>query len=338
MSHIIPKHLIRRGLALLGTAATVGCSSTQPGASLAIAPTSASIVQGGSAAVIATVTRSGDLTETVYMTVTGTPGGVTAVVSNVQTTGAVTTATITITADEPSFPAAPGTYSLVVHATRTPNGETVATAAFPLTVTEAAFRFEQFGGFGVDRGANVEIDVTLLRRVNFTDAVTLSVTGLPAGMTAAFVPPAPTGNSSVLTLTVGATVVPGDYLLTVNGAATAGDTHTPLEIVVSSVGNFALTTTPPTTASVTQGSNTNVTVNINRTGGNTSDVALTATGTLPTGLTLSFLPHRTTTNSSVLTITTTAATPVGTYPIVIYGNAFGLNDQFVNLNITVVAP
>jgi hypothetical protein len=327
----------RLGLALLGLAAAVGCSSTEPGASLAIVPASASIVQGGSASLIAVVSRNGGFTGTVNLTVTGAPTGVTGVVSNVQTAGAVTTATITISADNPSFPAAPGTYSLVVHATGI--GATEATAAFALTVTQAAFRFENCGcGVGIEQGRSGGTTVTLVRRVNFTDPVTLSVTGLPAGVTAAFAPNPVTGDSSQLTLTVGAAAVPGDYNLTVNGTATAGNQHTEFGLRVVPVGGFTLTTTPPTTASLTQGSNSNVTVNLNRTGGNTSDVALTATGTLPTGLTLSFLPASTTTNTSMLTITTTAATPVGTYPIVIHGSAFGLNEQLVTLNITVVAP
>jgi hypothetical protein len=55
-------------------------------------------------------------------------------------------------------------------------------------------------------------------------------------------------------------------------------------------------------------------------------------------MTLAFAPNPTTTNSSVLTITTTGATPVGAYPIVIHGNATGLGEQTVNLTINVTAP
>lgn len=103
------------------------------------------------------------------------------------------------------------------------------------------------------------------------------------------------------------------------------------------VVGFALTTTPAGAASVTQGSNTSVILHIARSGGNTSEVDLTATGTLPTGLTLSFLPTSTVTNSSALTVTATASAPVGTYPIVIHGTGAGQDEQ-VNLNLVVVAP
>lgn len=134
MRDIVPKHLIRRGLALLGTAAAIGCSSgvtdTEPsGIALVILPNSASILQGGSATVAATLTRSGDFTGTVNLTVTGVPTGVAAVVSNVQSTGVVTTATVTLNVSGSTIP---GAYSLVVHGSAI--GVTEATAAFALTV------------------------------------------------------------------------------------------------------------------------------------------------------------------------------------------------------------
>lgn len=137
MRDIIPKGLIRRGLALLATAVAVGCSSGEGGTepsniALVILPTSASIFQGGSSTVAATMTASGNFTGTVNLAVTGAPNGVTGAVSNVQTTGLVTTATVTITV---SRTAAPGTYSLMVRGTGTDGSE--ATAEFALTVTDA---------------------------------------------------------------------------------------------------------------------------------------------------------------------------------------------------------
>jgi hypothetical protein len=449
MSHIISKHLIRRGLVLLGTAVAVGCSSgdggTGPGAiALVIVPTSASISQGGSAAVAATLTRSGGFTGTVALTVTGAPTGVTGVVSNVVTTGTTTTATVTINVDAATVL---GNYNLVVHGTGT--GVTDATAAFTLTVTEPpAFTLTlnpttlsivqgaatptttvtlvrtNFTGnvalsvenlptgvtasfapaspisgstsvltltvagnaptgtftnllvravaapltdrtaplsltitaaapsFGLSltqatlsiaQGASTPTTTVNIARINFTGDVALSVLNLPTGVTAAFAPANPqTGNSAVLTLTVAAGAPTGTFTnLSVQGVGTTGTVSTPLTLTITAgipAGDFTLTTTPATTVSVTQGLNANVTVNINRTGGNTSDVALTALGTLPTGMTLVFAPTSTTTNSSVLTISTTVATPVGAYPIVIHGNTTGLGEELVSLSIVVTAP
>jgi hypothetical protein len=126
--------LTRYGLALLTAAVAVGCKDdgvTDPGAiALALNPTGGSVAQGGNTTATATLTRSGNFTGSVTLSVTGAPAGVTAAVSNIQTTGAVTTATVTVGAA-----VAAGTYPLVVHGTGT--GVTEASANFTLTVTAA---------------------------------------------------------------------------------------------------------------------------------------------------------------------------------------------------------
>lgn len=141
MRDIIPKQMIRRCLALFGTAAAFGCSSvdggTEPGGgtkpgpiTLVILPASSSIAQGGSSTVAAMLTRSDDFTGTVSLTVTGAPTGVTALVSDLQTTGLVTTATVSINV---GIATTRGSYVLVVHGTGT--GGVNATATFMLIVT-----------------------------------------------------------------------------------------------------------------------------------------------------------------------------------------------------------
>jgi hypothetical protein len=58
------------------------------------------------------------------------------------------------------------------------------------------------------------------------ESIALSASGLPAGVTAAFVPSSvTTGSSSTLTFTVGSGVVPGSYPITVSGIAPSA-THT----------------------------------------------------------------------------------------------------------------
>ncbi len=137
MRGTLPRHSIFRSVALFGVAAAVGCSSysrgTEPGAiALAILPISATIVQGGSSSIAVTLTRTGDFTGPVSLTVTGAPPGVTGTVSNEQTTGTVTTATVTISV---AGAMTPGVYNLVVHGTAT--GVTEATATLMLVVTAA---------------------------------------------------------------------------------------------------------------------------------------------------------------------------------------------------------
>ena len=98
-------------------------------ATLEVTPTGARVLQSGSATVAATMRRSGVFNGAVNLTVTGLPTGVAAVISDVQSTAFVTTATVTLKVSGSTIP---GDYSLVLHGTGT--GITGATAAFGLSV------------------------------------------------------------------------------------------------------------------------------------------------------------------------------------------------------------
>ncbi|HEU5260135.1 MAG TPA: Calx-beta domain-containing protein [Gemmatimonadales bacterium] len=82
------------------------------------------------------------------------------------------------------------------------------------------------------QGGNGAATVTITR-TNFTDAVTLSLDGAPAGVTGTFAPAAPTGTTSTLTVTVGGAVALGTYSLTVNGTGTPGNRSTALTLTVT---------------------------------------------------------------------------------------------------------
>src|SRR5438477_8118289 len=112
-------------------------------------------------------------------------------------------------------------------------GGTGVAADYALSLTPAAVTIVQ--------GATGTASVTITR-TNFTGAVTLSLGNAPAGVTGSFDPAAPTGTTSVLTLTVGATVTPGIQNLTVDGTASAGNRSTPLALTLnlaSGGGNVA---------------------------------------------------------------------------------------------------
>ena len=81
----------------------------------------------------------------------------------------------------------------------------------------------------------------LLTRTNFTGAVTLSLAGTPTGVSGAFSPSAPTGTSSTLTVSVGPSVTPGTYNLTINGTSTAGPRSTALTLTVGTAGSGNVT-------------------------------------------------------------------------------------------------
>jgi hypothetical protein len=80
--------------------------------------------------------------------------------------------------------------------------------------------------------------------------------------------------------------------------------------------DFALTATPAS-QTVTQGGSATYTATVTPSGGFTGSVTLSASG-LPTGASASFSPNPTSGNST-LTVTTSATTPTGTYPLTISG-------------------
>jgi hypothetical protein len=71
----------------------------------------------------------------------------------------------------------------------------------------------------------------------------LSLADAPVGTIRPFSPGAPTGNSSTLTISIGATVAPGVYNLVVNGSASAGKRSTALTLTVNSSGGGSDMTT-----------------------------------------------------------------------------------------------
>lgn len=70
----------------------------------------------------------------------------------------------------------------------------------------------------IAQGASGDVTVTVTPTGGFADAVNLSVSGAPAGVTASFNPPS-TASSSVLTLTVAASATVGNSTLTITGTA-----------------------------------------------------------------------------------------------------------------------
>jgi hypothetical protein len=106
----------------------------------------------------------------------------------------------------------------------TPGGETPTSPDFSLSVS---------GDVSTVTGATVTTNITLTRTNGFSEAVTFSVDGLPAGVTPTFTPNPSSGDTSALGLAIARNVAPGDYPLTVNGVAGSLSKTTPLVLTVT---------------------------------------------------------------------------------------------------------
>ena len=214
-------------LALASVAVLQSCSDddddgVQPVQTITVAlsPTSASVAQGGSTQVGVTVTGTNGFAGTPTITVTNPPTGVTGTVSNAQTTGSTTTATLTLAV---AAATAPGAYNITVTGAGT--GVSNATATFALTVTAptgggdyslsatpATVTVTQGGAAGTST-------INIARTGGFAASVGLAVTGAPTGMTATLNPTSTTGGTSTLSVTAGATTPTGNHNLTITGTA-----------------------------------------------------------------------------------------------------------------------
>src|SRR5437588_373835 len=187
------------------------------------------------------------------------------------------------------------------------DGGTGPAADYTLSLAPAALTIVQ--------GATGNTTVTITR-TNFTDAVTLSLGGAPTGVTGSFNPAAPTGTSATLTVSVGATVVPGVYNLTVNGSGSPGNRSTPLTLTVSAAPDYSLSLAPAA-LTIAQGATGTTTVTITRT--NFTGAVTLRLGTAPTGVPGSFNPAAPTGTSSTLTVSVGAAVLPGTYNLTVAG-------------------
>jgi len=218
--------------ALLAVALVWGCGGDGEGATdppqnptlqISVTPASLSVASGASAQITVNVTRGGGFTGAVNLSVEGLPAGVTANTASVASGAGSGTLTLTAAAG-----AAPGTATLTVRGQGP--GVSAATATVALTVTAPP----QVGSYtlslspaalSVQQGQSGTVAVTLAR-TDFQGAVTLAVTGTPAGVSASVDPSNVTGNEAVLTIQAGGGATVGAATLTVTGTAAGLDNRT----------------------------------------------------------------------------------------------------------------
>src|SRR5213594_158288 len=331
MRDSVLKHWMRSGLGLVaGVAVVVGCGtkeSTGPAAdyTLSLAPAALTIVQGATGNTTVTITRT-NFTDAVTLSLGGAPTGVTGSFNPAAPTGTSATLTVSVGAT-----VVPGVYNLTVNGSGSPGNRST-----PLTLTVSAAPDYSLSlapaALTIAQGATGTTTVTITR-TNFTGAVTLSLGGAPTGLTGAFDPAAPTGNTATLTVSVGAAVAPGVYNLTVDGTGAPGNRSTPLALTVSAAPDYTLSLTPAA-LTIGQGATGNTTVTITRT--NFTDAVALTLGNAPTGVTGSFNPASPTGTSSTLTVSVGAAVAPGVYNLTVDGTATAGN-RSTPLTLTVSA-
>ena len=192
-------------------------AAAQPGFSIAAAPSSQTVVQGGSADFSVTVTRTGGFADPVTLSASGVPGGTTATFApNPADSSTLTLATSSTT------PA--GTYPVTISGTA---GGVTRSATVTLVVNQPPPPPSPDFSLGaapasqsIVRGGTASYAVSIAPSGGFTDAVTLSASGLPASAAASF-SPNPTSTTSTLSVQTTTTAKTGMYTLWISGTAGA---------------------------------------------------------------------------------------------------------------------
>jgi cardiolipin synthase A/B len=209
---------------------------------------------------------------------------------------------------------------------------TSATPAFTLAASPTSV--------SVAAGSSGTSNITTTVSGGFSNAVALTASGQPSGVSISFNPTpvaAPGSGTSVMTMAVASTVTTGTYPITV--AATGGGLTqtTPVSLTVTAVAapGFSLSASP-SSLSVADGSSGTPSITSSVTGGFSSAVALTVSGQ-PTGVTVGFNPTSITgAGSSVMTITVASTTVAGTYPITVTGTS-GSTIETTGVSLTVTS-
>jgi len=176
----------------------------------------------------------------------------------------------------------------------------------------------------------------LTRKVGDVDEVTISATGMPAGMTVTFVPELlPDGSFSArINVATAATVTPGAYDLTIRAEATGVEPAThPLAVTVAAPGAGAFTIRSDATSVVVLSdapATTNFT--ISRTAPFTGAVTFTALG-LPPGLTATFTPNGTTGTTTAMRLEMQPGAEGGLRTIEVRATALGMPDEVSRISV-----
>src|ERR1039457_6920945 len=180
-------------------------------------------------------------------------------------------------------------------------------------------------------GASATIQITPYN--GFSGAVSLSVSGLPSGVTGTFGSISSSG-ASQLSLTASSGPAPGSYAISVRGVSGTLTSSVGLSLQVTGTPGFSLQTTPAA-VNVTQGGTAAASIAVEPANGFSSTLNLTVSG-LPSGVTASFSPAGTTTVST-LSFVASASAAVGATTVTVTGKSGSLSAT-VAITLTVAAP
>ncbi len=316
--------------------ATQAAQVALPVVSVSASPLRMDLVPGSTATSSVSVSLSGGPSGAA-LSIGGTlPSGVTATFAPASVSGAGTS-TLTLTA---AASAVPGLFQFDVVATSTGSSPvTIGTTAITGEVLRP-FRLSGVNSQTMTVGTSRDIAVAVARATGFTAPIAVAVdpSTLPAGATATFTPAVISSSSATLALALPSNAPTGRYLTRLYASAGASADTVVFLLDVQSAPvppDFTMVATPAQ-ADVAPGGTASIALSITVSQVGLGPITLT-TGALPAGVTATFAPPSLTSGTSQLTLTTSASTPDGSYPITITGTAGTLVRQ-ATVTLVVTTP
>ena len=208
--------------------------SSAVGFSVAAAPATFGLAAGSSAQGTLTVTRTGGFAGTVQMALSGSPAGVTGVLTpSAAVPGAVNLALTTTAA------AVPGNYSLSVSASATGQTTRIIPLALTITAVPAVKLSVSPTSVKLAPGGFAQVAVLLTRVGGLTGDFVMTVEGLPTGVTAQFAPSPVIATVTTMTLSATAGAQTGVFNVVVKAAAGSdfGTATFPLTVGATTIRN-----------------------------------------------------------------------------------------------------
>ena len=194
--------------------------------------------------------------------------------------------------------------------------------SFTLSATPNSMSFVQ--------GSSNSATIGVTPQNGFSGSVSLSASGLPAGVTASF-NPSSTTSTSIATFTASASAATETFTATIKGVSGNLTNSTTVSLTVAGAPNFTLAASS-TSLSIKRGATGTATVSVVPSNGFSSSATLSASG-LRKGMSASFSPNPTS-NSSTLTLATSNKTNIGTFTVTITGVSGGLS-HVTSISVTV---
>ncbi|MGA3129175.1 MAG: choice-of-anchor D domain-containing protein [Terracidiphilus sp.] len=221
------------------------CGTQKPSFTLSDSPGSLSIAQGASGTSTITVNPANGFSGSVTLSASGLPSGVTASFGTNPATGS---SVLTLVA---SSAAATGSATVTITGI---SGSLSASTTIALTVTSNGSQSfslsDSPSSLSIAQNASGASTITITSINNFDSAVTLSVSGLPSGVTASFSPSSVTpsadgSTTSTLTLTASSSATAGTTTVTITGTNGSLSATTAIALTVTAASGSGSVTLSP---------------------------------------------------------------------------------------------